>query len=362
MKDEDEKGKTPKGVLSFFRSSGVTVAIRRIHEAVQPYGVENYFVNCGYGGDGEDDLTWQPPGRIENLPLMSGRPATVWRALTQLKRLLDAWNIDVIHVHHRRLSMLLTLFSPYLGRTLLYSGNLTYKFSLPFWLLSPARAVAVTQSVKENILSTTRTRDVTVLGNPTPFPDRSVDAVKRPQRRAVCVARFAPVKGHATLIEAWKTLRDRGVDAELVLIGEGPLRQALEDQCRALGLSDRVAFRGYTADVRSEYEAALFAVLVSAIEGQGIVTIEAAAAGRASLLTDVDGSRDCLPPDRQLPNAVPFGDPARLADALFSWFADADAVVEEGKRFRAFHQKINSSQVLGRRYADVYQSALRPLR
>jgi glycosyltransferase involved in cell wall biosynthesis len=345
---------------NYYRSSGVTMAIRRIHEAVQPCGIENHFVSCQYG-DEEEDLSWIPPGRIEHLGLMSAHPGVFWRSVMRLKRLLDAHSIDLIHVHHRRLSMVLTVLRPLLRRPVLYSGNLTYGFSPAFWLFSPRRAIAVTRSVKDNIVATTRTRDVVVLGNPTPFPERrpAID-LAAVRRRAVCVARFVPVKGHDTLIDAWALLRDRGIDAELVLVGEGPLRPALEEKCRKLGIADRVVFRGYVADVRSEYAQALFAILVSSIEGQGIVTIEAAAAGRPSLLTDVDGSRDCLPPGRTLPNGLPYGDAVALSDALARWFADPQAVAEEGRTFFAFHQQLNSSKVLGLGYAAAYRRADQP--
>lgn len=340
---------------NYYRSSGVTMAIRRIHEAVQPYGIENHFISCRYG-DEEEDVSWMAPERLEHLALMSGRPRVFWHSVKRLKRLLDAWDIDLIHVHHRRLSMVLTALQPLLRRPVLYSGNLTYGFSTPFWLLSPRRAIAVTHSVRDNILATTRTRDIEILGNPTPFPPQcpAIDP-NTVRRRAVCVARFVPVKGHATLIEAWALLRDRGIDAELVLVGEGPLRQDLEQKSQALGLGDRVVFRGYVSDVRNEYAQSLFAILVSSIEGQGIVTIEAAAAGRASLLTDVDGSRDCLPTQRRLPNALPYGDAGALAEALAIWFADPAAVAREGHAFFDFHQGLNSSKVLGRQYAVAYE-------
>ncbi len=188
---------------NYYRSSGVTMAIRRIHEAVQPHGIENSFISCSYG-DEEEDVSWIAPDRLKHLSLMSGHPLVFWRSVRQLKHLLDAWNVDLIHVHHRRLSMLLSALRPLLRRPVLYSGNLTYGFSVPFWLVSPRRAIAVTPSVRDNILSTTRTRDVEILGNPTPFPDPCpVIDLAAVSRRAVCVARLVPVKGHETLLEDW---------------------------------------------------------------------------------------------------------------------------------------------------------------
>lgn len=348
---------------NFYRSSGVTVAIRRIDEAVAPYGIQNHFIDCQYGSEAED-LGWIPPERLAHLPLMSLDPRSLVGGLRRLRELLDRWGIELIHVHHRRLLILLTLARWMHGRPILFSGNLTTPFSLAFWLFGPRRAIAVTESVRDNLFATTRTRDVTVLGNPTPFPAACppVD-VASVRQRAVCVARLVPVKGHETLIEAWAMLRDRGLERELVLVGEGPLLADLQARCRALRIEHLIDFRGFRADVQAEYARALFAILVSSVEGQGIVTIEAAACGRASLLTDVDGSRDCLPPDRSLPNGLPFGDARALADALQAWFEAPDAVAAEGRRFFDFHRGLNSSQVLGARYVDAYRRSIegRPL-
>ena len=114
--------------------------------------------------------------------------------------------------------------------------------------------------------------------------------------RAVCIARLEPVKGHTYLLAAWKLLRDRGYHYELDLVGRGSLRTVLEAQAQRDGTHELIRFLGFNADVSSVIGQGLFAVLVSEVEGQGIVTLEAAAAGRPSLLTAVPGLIDLLPP------------------------------------------------------------------
>ena len=60
----------------------------------------------------------------------------------------------------------------------------------------------------------------------------------------LCPAYLLPFKGHVYLLEAVAMLRQRGVDVELWLAGEGELRDELQRRTRALGLSDRVKFLG----------------------------------------------------------------------------------------------------------------------
>ena len=125
---------------------------------------------------------------------------------------------------------------------------------------------------------------------------------------AICIARLEKVKGHHNLIKAWSILKARGLNYTLTLVGEGSLHAELHDLIVNLGLENQIYFKGYTSDVELEIKKNMFAILVSEVEGQGIVTIESASVGRASILTDVDGSRDCLPPNRILPNGLPYGD------------------------------------------------------
>jgi glycosyltransferase involved in cell wall biosynthesis len=64
------------------------------------------------------------------------------------------------------------------------------------------------------------------------------------------VGRLIPAKNHTVLIDAVAQLRRRGIDAALVITGEGPLRAELESQANELGIAQFVRFTGNLADVR----------------------------------------------------------------------------------------------------------------
>lgn len=342
---------------NYFRSSGVTIAIKRIHEAVSIYGIENYFVDCGYGNTPQDIL-WIPEGKLVKFNLMTRNPLRLLSEIFRFYSWAKRKNIGLIHVHHRRF-IILSMLSYFFDGTLLYSANLSYKFSFWFWLFSPKHVIAVTKSIEENVQKTIRAHYIDIIGNPTEFPlcYPSNEFLADP-RKAVCVARLEPVKGHRYLIEAWNLLAQKGLRYKLLLVGEGGLQEQLHDLVRELGLDSLVSFHGYTADVSALYERCLFSILVSEIEGQGIVTIEAAAAGRASLLTDVDGSRDCLPPNRVLSNGLSFGDVEALSGAIEYWFSNPKAAIDEGRIFFDFHKEINSFKAIGEKYANVYKSLI----
>jgi glycosyltransferase involved in cell wall biosynthesis len=272
---------------------------------------------------------------------------------------LKSERINVLHTHHRRLAMLLCPFGAVMRTRVIYTGQLTYPFSFLFWLTPFSSVTAITESVRQNILATTRCTQVEVIGNPVRFPDDpAIIDLNAVSQRAVCIARLEPVKNHTVLIHAWSKLSANGSQFTLWLVGEGSLRSRLEALVRRLKLEDRVIFCGYHSDVVPVIEQCLFAVLVSTVEGQGIVTVEAAASGRASLLTDVDGSRDCIPPDRTLANGFDPSDVEELEKGLRIWFDQPQLVAEEGKLFFQFHKSINSYEIVGERYAALYRRNL----
>ncbi len=345
---------------NYYRSSGVTVAIRRIYESLSNEHVTQYFVDCGHGS-GESDISWIPRSRFAVFKLMTSNPVTLVRAAAAFLRWLKTNDIRVVHVHHRRLAVILGWLRLFREFELIYTGNLTYPYEFWFWLFSPRIATGISHSVIDNLRHTTRTKQIHLISNGCEFPDEcpTVDPALV-HATAICIARFDPVKGHDKLLDAWKILLGRGHHCRLLLVGEGQLRGALESQAEALGISHAVEFRGFQRNVVPQIEQALFAVLASRVEGQGIVTIEAAARGRASLVTDVDGSRDCVPANHVLPNLVSFGDVAGLADALEAWFSQPALVVSEGRAFFDYLKKSSSAALIADKYRALYEQAALP--
>jgi glycosyltransferase involved in cell wall biosynthesis len=135
----------------------------------------------------------------------------------------------------------------------------------------------------------------------------------------VCVALFAPVKGHSVLVEAFRQVTSRRDGVQLVLIGDGAVRPAIEEQVRSAGIEDRVRFTG-NVDHRlvPKWLAASDAfVLPSFNEGTPLSALEALAAGRPVVGTAVGGTQEVVC-DEDLGLIVAPGDPTALAQAMES--------------------------------------------
>jgi len=78
---------------------------------------------------------------------------------------------------------------------------------------------------------------------------RDDGAAGRPLR-LISVCRFIAKKGLGDALAAFARLRATGIDAELLLVGDGPLRDALVAMARALGVGDRVRFTGFVEPAR----------------------------------------------------------------------------------------------------------------
>lgn len=111
----------------------------------------------------------------------------------------------------------------------------------------------------------------------------------------VNVGRLSPEKGQAKLIEAFARALEDGLDAQLMIVGQGPLRESLASNARRLGLNNSNFFlAGYRENPFPAMRAADAFVLSSDYEGQGLVVLEALALGLTAVSTDVVGPHSIL--------------------------------------------------------------------
>jgi len=129
------------------------------------------------------------------------------------------------------------------------------------------------------------------------------------------VTRLHDSKGNSVLVEAARLVLDQRANAKFFVVGEGPLRPALEQQAQALGLGNRFVFAGFARDVPQVVSAFDLSVFPSLWEGTPLTVFEALAMGKTILATDADGLLDVLR-DGHDAVIVPKGDARALADGM----------------------------------------------
>ncbi len=144
-----------------------------------------------------------------------------------------------------------------------------------------------------------------------------------PGRRYVTtIARFHPVKDHATLIRAFAQVARRLPDVDLLLAGDGPLKHDLQSLVATLKVTDRVRFLGVRRDVPALLEATTVFCLTSVSEGASLTVLEAMAAARPVVLTNVGGNPE-LVRDGIDGLLAPRGDVAAIANLLSTILTDS---------------------------------------
>lgn len=111
------------------------------------------------------------------------------------------------------------------------------------------------------------------------------------ERRIVCVGRLSAEKGHLGLLQAFDGLRGRGIEAQLILVGDGPERARIERLSATLGLQHHLVLKGRLGETDTLQEIARSDLLVlpSFLEGLPIVLMEAMALGVPAVAARVAG-------------------------------------------------------------------------
>ena len=184
--------------------------------------------------------------------------------------------------------------------------------------------------------------------------------VKIPRRAAwtpprspvvLCPANLVEIKGHRFLIEAWRILRDRGLDGELWLAGDGELRRPLEKLAARLHPDGRVKFLGRVAhdELLGFYKSsAISAVVLASVDlGQGshegipVALGEAMSYGVLVVATDSGATPELV--NSRTGILAPPGDAAALAAGLeraLTGGAAAQRLAGLGQRYVAEHHDV----------------------
>ncbi|GLS59726.1 hypothetical protein GCM10007887_23970 [Methylobacterium haplocladii] len=166
------------------------------------------------------------------------------------------------------------------------------------------------------------------------------------------VAALRPEKNHVQIIDAVAELRKRGVPARGLLVGDGPMREAIVQRCRQHGLEGQITLAGEQDDVRPWVAACDVGVLPSvAVETFSLSAIEFLASGVPMVMSDIGGASEIVTAGRN-GFLFPPGDTPQLVDRLF------EVSVHELRRSLAEHARPSVSHLAVDRMVDQYEHLL----
>ena len=155
------------------------------------------------------------------------------------------------------------------------------------------------------------------------------------------IARLHPVKGHTLILNALKNLNHSQM--KLLLIGDGPIRDEIENKIKELQLESQVKLLGFRKDVARILSFSDLALLASESESFPLVLLEAANQEVPIITTDVGGVRE-LVLEPEMGWVVPIGDQATYEKAIKEAFDkwNSQELKEKGKALRN-HAELNFS-------------------
>jgi len=274
-------------------------------------------------------------------------PHDIVRGIFQLRRLIGRERFEIVHTHlyyanvvgrlaaWGQAQVVTTLHNPdYTWEdpgSVVFSGKKRLDRLSAKWINK--RLLAVSDHVRTDFEQQMRFSGIQVIPNYIDVDDFG-SRLERSDRQAVRrrlglrggdvmilhVGRLHAQKGQDILIDAFARARRESPELILFLVGQGKLREALEQRAETAGVRQAVRFENSIGDVTSYYRAADLFVFPSRYEAFGIVLLEAMTAGLAVVASRVGGIPEVTGEEAAL--LVPAGDVGALADAMLSLNAD----------------------------------------
>lgn len=170
----------------------------------------------------------------------------------------------------------------------------------------------------------------------------------------VCPARLVPVKGHEVLIDALAQLKEKRTDWHCWLVGDGELRQQLEQQVQQVQLTDHITFLGNREDVPVLLKQADIFVLPSLQDNQPFSVMEAQVTGKPVIVTDAGGIPEMVKHEKT-GIIVPAGDSELLSNGLENLLADEVLRSQLSENAQSYGLEQWSLQTMMNRILEVYK-------
>ncbi|MDQ7014931.1 MAG: glycosyltransferase [Gammaproteobacteria bacterium] len=289
-----------------------------------------------------------------------------WRLPLRIAKILRREKIDILHTHNFASWLwggLASLFAPRCKLVHTQHSNIVLNRLPPKPLRSllariSKKVVTVSDPVAEHLQ-----RDGFVPANKLQviyngIPLKPEQHSKDPDyRHLAIVARLVPVKNHDLLIRSFAQACQLQNNIKLDILGDGPLRDELQQLSNSLGMGDKIKFWGEVPNARALMTSFDAFVLSSLSEGLSISILEALAAGLPVIATDVGGNGTLIHHQKN-GLLVPSEDQQQLATSINRVLADEDLRTKMGQESLKIVTEGFSNQTMVDHYQQIYAHAL----
>ena len=354
MKNENRKN----NILHISRTMDIGGAERIVYQLSSDLKDEFNSVHvASTGGLWESELAAQGIQHHKILDIDSKNPVTVLKLLFSIHQIIKNNEITIVHTHHRMAAFyirLLKLVHPKLIHV--YTAHNVFKDKLPLYgfALKNAKSVAVGEAVNKNLKEDVGITDSRVIYNGVVLKetdDQVDEIISYGGIKLGCIARLSEQKGLTYLLDAMSLLTVK--DIRLFIVGDGELRNELENKVKKLDLQDSVTFLGYRKDIAECINSFDFCVLPSVFEGFGLVAIEAFMNSKTLVATAIPGLNEVVTNENGV--LVPAKDPAALASAIDKLATDATLRQELSSQAKKDYENRFSYPMFLENYRALYR-------
>lgn len=166
------------------------------------------------------------------------------------------------------------------------------------------------------------------------------------------VGQISRQKGYEHLVRAWPRVSEAVPEARLRIVGDGPLREPLEELAANLGVTGSVTFTGYVADPVPEYRRFDVAAFPSLWEGLPLTLLQAMATAVPVVTSDIRPNRTVIGDGGV---TIPVGDEDALARALVDLLEDPDRRSKMGASGRERVRRLYSTRRVVEDYVELFR-------
>ena len=287
-------------VIGSLDYAGVENVVMNYYRNINRDEIQFDFITCSEKPERFDEEIEKMGGRIFRLPSRNKNPLGYMRALY---RVIKTEKYPIVHIEQNSASMAMDALvsrlcgvKTIIGHSHSTSCNVLWQHYLfrPFVNILLTHRAACSKAAGKWVFG--NKKDVLIVNNAISAEKYSFNADVRQRVRAEYsledkfvvgfVGRFENMKNLPRLVDIFTVIKHKCPDAALMLVGDGSLRDSLEDYLKSHGVADACVFTGKCDRVHEMYNAMDVFVLPSLYEGLPLVCVEAQTSGLSCVVSD----------------------------------------------------------------------------
>lgn len=240
-----------------------------------------------------------------SVPFRSKNPLGLIKAVNKLFHIIKYYDVDLINSHHRWTTVFSFFVSKMFKIPTIYTAHNVFHDRRIFRRFTGEHIIAVSNGVRDNLISyfNTDSDRIKVIHNGTDISKSSAGEKKRVKedlclkqddRIIAVIGRLSEQKGHKYLIKALPVVIKKFPNIKVLFVGDGELRNGLQNQVVRMNIKGNVLFCGSRNNVASFIEISEFTVLPSLWEGFSVAIIESLLLGKPVIASNVGGTPEII--------------------------------------------------------------------